>query len=150
MNGAYPLGLAPCCGEPIETTTRYLPVAPPAAVRFDPLSRDFLLDADGRYQALEPVDQQVVLSFSVPRGKLKHAPEVGHDFLTLPRVTGAKLDAAIERAAREATPFAELLARGDVVFRGVTTKHPKSTESRIVVMYSKVGDPKVRSVPVGS
>lgn len=150
MNGRYPLGLAPFCGEPVELTTPYLPVAPPEAVRFDPLTRDFLLDDEGRYEELEPVDQQTVISFSVPRGHLKHAPHVGHDFLTLPRLTGARLDAEIERRAQQATPFADLLKSGAVVFRGVEVRHAKNTESRIVVKYSKPADPTVRSVRVGT
>lgn len=139
MNGAYPLGFAPFCGEPEITTLAYEPVAPPAAVTFDPASGDFLLDADGRYEEGESIEEQVTLSFAAPRGSLKHAPEIGHDFLTLPRVSGARLDAEIDRAAVRATPFDRLLAAGRVEFLGCTKVHPKNTETRLAIRWRKTG-----------
>ena len=148
--GSYGAGLGYAGTDPVFPTTVYVPADPPAAIYLDLGSRDALLDALGRFQEMDPIDQQVVLSFGVPRGYFKHSPETGHDFLTLPRLSTKLLDAEINRRAQQATPFADLIASGDVTFLGTTTTHPKRTESDIVIMYQKRGDTTTRTVLSGA
>lgn len=148
--GSGPLGGMPIGVDPPTFGPEYQRVAPPAAVYFDPRTGDFRQDAAGRILNMGTVEQQVALAFSVTRRSVKHAPDVGHDFLALPRVHGARLDAAIDRAARQATPFDRLLADGLVELLGVEKTHPKDTETRLVVHWRKTGTTTVRNTPVGT
>lgn len=148
--GGDPFGYGPF-GEIVETpSVRYEPVPPPAAILIDLEARDAVLDADGRYEGTDPIDQQVALSFGVPRGSIKHAPDLGHDFLTLPGVTGDRLRVECERRAAAATPFADLLTSGAVELVSVTHQEPKRGEVRIAIAYKKRGETRVRTAVVGS
>lgn len=143
--GGMPFG-----ADPPTFGAEYQRVAPPAAVYFDPKSRDFLLASDGRYIDMGTVEQQVALSFSIPRESLAHAPEIGHDFLTLPRLGKAALDAEIDRRAKLASPFDRLLRDGVVEFVGAIEKqHPKDTETRLAIAWRLTGVPVVRTTVVG-
>lgn len=138
-------------GDPPLFSGEYQRVAPPPAAYFDPLSREFLLDDEGRYRDMGTVEQQVALSFAVPRGSLAHAPDVGHDFLTLPRLGQAALEAEIDRRARIASPFAQLLAAGTVELVGVIEKaFPKDTEFRLGISWRKTGETQTRTTPIGA
>ncbi len=149
--GADGFGGAAFGADPPTFGPQYERVAPPAAVYFDPLSHEFLLDSEGRYREMTPVEQQVAISFSVPRGHLAHAPNVGHDFLTLPRLGRAALDVEIDRRARLASPFDRLLADGTIEIVGVIGKtHPKDTESGITIQWRLTGDTTTRTTTVGS
>lgn len=143
MSGAAGFGT-----DDVPTPPAYVPADPPRAVYFQPRIGDFLLDPSGRYRELDPIDLDVILAFSTPRGSLLHAPEVGHDYLSLRPLWGAALDAEITRLASLATPFDKLLAAGKVFLLGVTAFHPKNTESDIVIQYSKIGNTQPLEVAV--
>lgn len=148
--GAGYFGTSPFGADTDEASVRYLPVPPPPAIFLNPLTRDAEIDSLGRIRGMTPFDQQVAISFMVPRGTVKHAKEIGHDFLTLPRVTGAALQAECERRAAAATPFDRLLASGAATLLGVDVTNPKRTEAGIVIRYKKRGEKTVRSIEVGS
>lgn len=148
--GATPFGYGPF-GETVEAASvTYEPLPPPPAILFDPYVRDAVLDADGRFEEMDVVDQQVVLSFAIPRGSVKHAPEVGHDFMTLPRVFGKALEDEVKRRAALASPFDRLVKAGEVNIVAVTLQNPKKTESRIAISYRKRGETQTRSATVGT
>lgn len=150
MFGAEPLGDG-LFGATTETVTEpYEPAPPPAAIFFDAGTRDATLDADGRYEEMDPDDQQVALSFAVARGTVKHAPEVGHDFLELLDVPPSKLQATAERMAAEASPFDSLLAARRVELLGVEVRVPKRGEVRTIIKYRKLGERQVRTADVGT
>jgi hypothetical protein len=135
--------------DPVSFGPDYQRVAPPAAAYFDPLTRDFLLDAEGRTRDMGTIEQQVALAFATPRGKLAHAKTIGHDFLDLPRFSGAKLDAEIDRFARRASPFDSLLSRGLVeLLPPIDKLHPKDTETRLAISWRKTGETAVRTANV--
>jgi hypothetical protein len=82
-----------------------------------------------------PVEQQAAIAWGVPRGRLAHAPEVGHDFLTIPRLNEAGVRAEIQRLVPLASPIDKLIADGEIEILSIQSQHPKRTESRIVVHY---------------
>lgn len=148
--GATPFGYD-AFGETIETpTVKYEPVPPPAAVFFDVGARDAALDEFGRFVGMDPIDQQVAISFAVARKSVKHAPEVGHDFRDLLNVSPAQLQATAERMASEATPFDKLIASRAVKLLGVEVQRPKKGEVRPIIKYKKSGETRVRRVTVGT
>jgi len=148
--GDAPAGHTPA-GLGVQTLSApYTPSTAPAAIRLDVKNRDASLDSSGRYEDMGTIEQQVAIAFAHPRGSLKHSPNTGHDFLDLPRVVGAELDAAIERAAKQATPFDRLLASGKIEFLGISSQHPKRTESRVVIEWRKTGDTTTRTALVGT
>jgi hypothetical protein len=114
---------------------RYAPIPPPPAIKLNLRIGDAVLTTTGRYMASLPTEQQIALAWGVPRGRLQHAPEVGHDFLSLPRANQAALEAEIQRRVPLANPVDRLLASGEMEIISVRSHHPKSTESRIVVTY---------------
>ncbi len=148
--GADPFGAGLFGDEPEQSTVRYVPVAPPAAIFLDAFGRDAVLDELGRFLGMDTDDQQVAISFMVARGTAKHAPEVGHDFMTLPRITGAPLQAECERRAAAASPFDTLLASGAAKLLSVTVVQPKRGEARITISYQKRAETIARSIDVGT
>lgn len=134
----------------VESSATYKPVSPPPAIFLSALERDAQLDEFGRFRPMDPIDQAVAISFMVARGTVTHAPSIGHDFLELPRLTGARLVAACERAAAAASPFDALIAAGTVKLLGVDVFVPKRGEVRITVRYQKRGEKITRSTTVGT
>jgi hypothetical protein len=130
-------------------SSRHAAVLAPEAIKLDVFNGDAVLDAYGRYDGVTTVQQQVALAYGVPRGSLAHAPEIGHDFLKLPRVNREGLEQEIQRLAPLATPVNKLIARGQMVIIAVHSEHPKRTESRIIVTYRLAGDKEPRSIFVG-
>jgi len=130
--------------------TPYVPAGPPAAIKLDLENHDATLDEDGHFEDMGTIEQQVALSFGYARGSIKHMKSVGHDFLDMPRLARAPLDAEIDRVARLASPFDQLLATGKVELLGVAKQHPKTTESRIAIEWRKTGETQVRTTTVGS
>jgi len=121
----------------------------PAALKIDLRNRDLKQGSDGHIEDMGTIEQQVALAFGIPRGSLKHSPNIGHDFMTLPRLAQAALDAEIDRRAQNATPFDQLLAAGKVELISISKQHPKTTETRLSIQWRKVGDVTVRTTPVG-
>lgn len=75
------------------------------AINYDPWVKDFTttLVVNGSvdlYDAIHPVDQQVVLALTIPLGSLKSAPTVGHRLIEVNRLTGSTLQRAVEDRIR--------------------------------------------------
>jgi hypothetical protein len=130
-------------------SARYQAVLAPEAIKLDLRDGDAVLDSTGRYEGVTTVEQQIALAYGAPRGRLKHAKEVGHDFLTLPRTNREGLQRELERRAPLATPVDRLIAAGEVEIVSVRSEHPKRTESRIVVSYRLRNEREPRSIIVG-
>lgn len=143
--GSTPFGLGPQV-----FATPYVPADLPGAVQLDPLTRDAPLDSDGHYGAMGTIEQAVVISFTIPRGSLRHSPTTGHDFLTLPRLSRVKLDAEIDRRAAQASPFDQLIAAGLVELVRVVKNHPKATETGLLIEWRRMGTARVEETPVGT
>jgi hypothetical protein len=91
--------------------------ARPRALYFDPLTRDFPLDANGRYVETHPTDSKVALALQFLAGRLKCAPEVGWtidklaDFFTDRGPSGA------DQRARAA--LRSMIVSGEIYYAGV-------------------------------
>ena len=103
--------------DPILFTADVLIAARPRAIQFDATSRNFLLDATGRYIDQDPTDARVDLAMLFLLGRLKAAPQIGwsidkiRDFAS----EGAKADA--DRRARAA--LAPLINSGAITYKGL-------------------------------
>jgi hypothetical protein len=150
--GQYPAGAGPAGGDPIVPGSLLAPRNPPAAIYLDGASKDALVDPDGFWVEMDPIDQQVVTTFTTPKGSLKHAKEIGHEFRSMPRKTGKALDNELRARAARARPFADLLGKGVVTLDAVYITRQKTGESNIVIQYRNLRkDPlKVRTAAVKS
>jgi hypothetical protein len=99
--GWYPLGYTPLGYNPVIPPDAPRDVSPPAALRFDGQSRDYLLDANGFYNSSHPVDQKVALALSVSRGAIAAAPEIGNKLRTIKRVTATVATTLAKQYIRE-------------------------------------------------
>jgi hypothetical protein len=133
--GQYPAGAGPAGGAPITPGSLIAPKAPPAAIYLDAASKDAIVDGDGFWAEMDPIDQQVVTSFTTAKGALKHAREIGHEFRDLPRKTGRALDNELRARAARARPFADLVAKNLVSLEAVYISRQKTGESNIVIQY---------------
>lgn len=132
MGRARTLTYRDAAGTP---SVRYQHIPAPPAIKLNLRVGDAVMSTTGRYMPSLPVEQQVALAWGVPRGRLAHAPEVGHDFLTLPRLNESGLRAEIQRRVPLATPVDRLIAAGEIEIISIRSEHPKTTESRLIVTY---------------
>lgn len=77
---------------------------PPRAINYDPNEKDFTVSENAAgiilYDAIHPVDQQVVLALTIALGSLKSAPTVGHRLAEVNRLSGATLQRAVDDRIR--------------------------------------------------
>ena len=86
---------------------------------FDGATRTFLMDDNGRYRDIHPVDQKVALTLLLEFGKITSAPDIGNTLRQIRAlVPGEALTADIERRLR--TPILTgMITSADI--REVTT-----------------------------
>lgn len=75
--GDYPCGDFPAGDDPTPARAAQRQVPDTAAVYFDPSTKDFPLDADGFYVAIDPVDQRVALALTTVEGSMSGSTDVG-------------------------------------------------------------------------
>lgn len=100
--GFLPLGFGPL-GAPLldEDAAPRARATYPRALWFDGATRDYALDADGRYRDLHPVDQKVALALLVELGRVTSAPAIGSTIKSVAPnapTTPAAVEAAVRRA----------------------------------------------------
>lgn len=107
--GDLPLGDG-LLGEPLAIFP--VPTAPtrPRALWFDPTTRDFKIDSNGRYLDLHPVDAGVTQSMMFALGSLPGAPQIGQSLANAE--PGDALEKDVENRVRLAVAW--LVNRGDV------------------------------------
>jgi hypothetical protein len=132
--GSFGAGIGDAGTDYFEQLASTTPT-PPAAIYIDLAAKDSRLNANGNWDAMDPTEQMVVISFGNFKGTLKSAPEVGNDFDKLPRNRGNALLPEALRIAGEAFPFSDLIANGDVSLEGVLVQSPKWSETRIAVQW---------------
>lgn len=86
--GMGPAGLDPVMPLPPipAPTSPNLPGQAPVALRFDGATQDYLLDANGYYLGIDPVDQMVALALIPRQGTLGSVPELGATFWKIKRL----------------------------------------------------------------
>jgi hypothetical protein len=101
------------------------PTAPvlPAARLYDPLVRDYPLDATGQCQPVHPVDQQVALILCTELGSVPSLPTLGTRYRR--RIERCDPKKILRIAIEEANAgLRDLIARGDVRILSVTITPP--------------------------
>src|SRR6266436_1896982 len=88
--GQFPAGTGPGGFAPQNAPAPGQIRLPPRAVNYDPQIRDFTT-TNGLYDAIHPVDQQVILALTIPLGSLKSAPTVGNTYHQVNRLSGITL-----------------------------------------------------------
>lgn len=105
--GWFPAGIGPAGYDPVVPPDAPRNVRPPAALRLDGPSRDYVLDANGFYAESHPVDQKVGLALLVSRGAIASVPGIGNKLRTIRRVSAAVAETLARQYIREA--LAELI-----------------------------------------
>lgn len=100
--GWFPAGIGPAGYDPVVPPDAPRNVRPPAALRLDGASRDYVLDADGFYAESHPVDQKVGLALLVSRGAIAAVPDLGNRLRTIRRVSAAVAETLARQHIREA------------------------------------------------
>jgi hypothetical protein len=109
---------------------------PPPAPYLDLGLRDYKLTADGKVEAMHPVDQAAQWSFAVRRGTHKADARIGHTFFEVPPgLSGDAKQKELELRAQDAFPFSRFIKAGQIAFVGVQVADPKKGETGIAVLY---------------
>jgi hypothetical protein len=134
--GSFPAGQGPAGKDPVVRSPEVF-VQFPAATFVDLGVRDHLLDSDGNWREMDPVDQAMQLAFLIRRGTLRSAPEIGHTFRDLTRVSpnAATLQEEGRRRAKLAQPAKDMIDAGFAEITLVTVRSPKRGELSAEVTY---------------
>lgn len=116
--GGYPLG-STLCGMDGQVSTGYVRATPPAALAFDGITKDFVLDESGRYVAVHPTDAKMFMVCRTLAGSIKSAPNTGHGLGALKfldrRTIQREVDDQIRLATKSMTELGEVRLLGNVV-----------------------------------
>jgi hypothetical protein len=105
--GWFPAGIGPAGYDPVVPADAPRNVRPPAALRLDGATRDYVLGEDGFYEESHPVDQKVALAILVSRGAIAAVPDLGNRLRTIRRVSRTVAETLVRQHIREA--LAELI-----------------------------------------
>ncbi len=113
--GSAPAGSGPA-GLDLAASTDQRFAATPVALAFDGLTRDFRLDANGRYVSAHPVDTKVFHRLRILAGSMRSAPATGNG------IGGKWIDSkTIEATVRDQIRIAleDMISAGEIEDRGV-------------------------------
>lgn len=121
--------LADPSAEPVTSEPR--PV-PPRALRLNPRTRNFDLDATGLYPDQHPTDAEVVTAMLHEEGRIASAPTTGNSLRKIPSPYGPRVDADADTRTRFA--LRRLTTRGAISNVGVAHQ-AKPQGSRVRLTY---------------
>lgn len=145
--GFSPAGLGPAGHDPTIDPSRAPTVPAPldvrlfhalGAMKIDLSARDAVLDTDGTYEHVHPVDQRVALALGPAVRALKSVPNTGQTLGSLRRAGESRLAASVTSAVTFA--LSSLISAGEIALLSVeVTKAPRGPLS-IVVRYRNLRD----------
>lgn len=118
--------------------------APPAALRWNPATKDYDRDTDGLYVEVHPVDAAVVLALTVALKSLPADQTAGIALRGI-RPNTPKTQAQVETAVRQA--LARLLAAGDITLVAIETDGNAFGLLYVVVRYYNQRAPRLPGQP---
>lgn len=120
--GTFAAGVGSLAGsDPVAASSATtIALQKPAAVFYDPLTKQFPVRSDGTMVAIHPVDQAAAFALTIPVGAIKSCPTLGHTFANLPPRSDPRFQRAAEDAAKLA--LSDLIKAGDVSFGSVTPR----------------------------
>lgn len=149
--GAFGAGLGSAGFDPVTDPSQTNVSDAPAALFFDPSTRDFRMDSGGRFVSVHPVDQEVVLSLWIRKGSIGSAPEAGSDIRNLDRQGGPGFIGKVQDMVRAA--LKSPIERGDITVTDISIVVPQRGTTFVYVTYinnvlSTPGNPVVRKASV--
>ncbi|MGN6107662.1 MAG: hypothetical protein ACTHU0_21310 [Kofleriaceae bacterium] len=105
-------GAAPAGAPTNLTASSPREVSTPVALYFNPTTRDFRIDDEGRYLSMHPVDQAVALAVFHALGAIPAAADVGSIVRRIQYAGGPRLVAEVTDSIRQAV--VDLAKAGDV------------------------------------
>lgn len=114
--------------------------SPPWALKLDPLSRDFVLDENGRYVSVHPIDHQAMMRLAPALGTIPSASGQGGPWKTLEIDSEANMTRRLEEDVRAA--WRDLIEAGAVRLVRVSAKPANSIgRGRIEIVWMNLHDP---------
>ena len=115
-------------------------VRPPWALKLDPITRDFVLDENGRYVEAHPVDHEAMMRLLPVRGGIGSAPQQGGPWKTLridePDIMTRRMREYLDEVWRP------LITRGDLrVDRVVHRPSNSNGRAHLVIEWTNLRDP---------
>lgn len=115
--GTFPAGYGPAGIDPNVPADPRVPAIPAAARLIDGITKDYVLDADGRYLPAHPVDAAVFDALRVALGSISSAPAVGDSTFALARIDRTRIVAQV--TDRVGVALADLVARRQIAVLSV-------------------------------
>ncbi len=133
--GTSGAGFGPAGFEPLPTSGSVVSSAP-AALLFDPNTRDFRKGADGRFVAVHPVDQEVALALGLVERDVGSASSLGNRLRRIARAGGPSLQAGVEDIVRLA--LKRLTDRDAITVREIVVQSPTRGMILVAVSYENL------------
>lgn len=92
--GTDPLGAGPA-GMDLPASTEQRAAARPTALAFDGLTRNFILDENGRYKAAHPIDAKYFQRLRTAAGSIRSAPNTGQGVGSLQYIDPRTIDSFV-------------------------------------------------------
>lgn len=115
--GDSPLGTAPLGLDPPAASAARA-VQQPAALKVDGQTKDYVLDAQGRFVGVHPVDAKVFHRLRILSGSIRSAPTTGQGIGALKYIDKATIDAFVRDQITLA--LSDMVAGGDIAVRAIT------------------------------
>jgi len=130
--GDSPIGFSTPFGVGAPDEVAAPPTTPPQAARFvDPISRDYVLAADGSYERMPELRQRVLLAVSETKGSSTVSPDGGVEATAL-------IDASFERRRKGAisNALAFLVNEGAMRIDDIAIDYPRPGHVQTTVAYT--------------
>lgn len=105
----------------------------PVALLFDPSTRDFRLNGDGRFASVDPIDQAVVFALFLKQGSIGSAPNAGSQIRSLQRQGGPGFVGKVQDIVRNA--LKQFTDAGQIRIVDVRISTPVRGRTYITVSY---------------
>lgn len=113
--GAYPAGIGPAgFDDPANADSRSAPL--PVAAFYDPATRTFPQNDDGEAVGVHPVDQEVAIRVTIPKGSIRCAPNVGISWARLRVASSRTMQKTVDDEVKAS--LATLIEAGDITLYG--------------------------------
>lgn len=113
--GAYPAGIGPAGFDPAtDATATETPL--PVAAFYDPSVKGFPLNDEGEAVGVHPVDQEVAIRVTVPKGSISCCPSVGISWSRLRTASRRTMQKVVDDEVRSA--LATMIADGSITLLG--------------------------------
>lgn len=103
---------------------------PPVALRYEGLTKDFVIDDSGNYRSVTSTEQGMIISICFNQGQIKSSPQTGNTLDQIVYLGSANLQADVEDRIRNANPAKALIAAGKASIRNIVVQ---TTGGRLAV-----------------